>query len=470
MEFVVCVGKKFGIDTVDGIPWYQVFQEKIQKISDIAGIMIMDMKTFDYIGKSPVHDHRLTTVVVTEQPIRSVNKNLMFLSIDECFKYVKDSVYTTTPVYVIGGNNMYRLFNKHVKVIHMTEVRHDQSYNFSNYFDNVDASFQIVDTTGPHKFEYASLKGGCGWTYWDIIYMKKEEGYDDGMSHDKTYLTMCKKVLHEGHERTDRTGTGTISIFGEQMKFDIRTSIPILTSKRIPWKSCIEELLWFLRGDTDANILSDKGVKIWNSNSSRSFLDDVGLSHLKEGDCGANYSFQWRHFGAEYTQADTNYQGNGVDQIQMIEDLLKTDPYSRRIFMSAWNPCDLKKTVLPPCHVSAQFYVDHLNLLHCHMYQRSCDMFLGVPWNILSYSVLTYILAKRHGYKPGTLTMSLGDAHVYKDHVKQMHTQLQRQPLCAPQLFISDDVIHKRWDDVCIDDFEVVGYFYHPSIYGKMSA
>merc|ERR1712070_1286635 len=157
-----------------------------------------------------------------------------------------------------------------------------------------------------------------------------------------------------------------------------------------------------------------------DGNSTREFLDNVGLNHLKEGDCGANYSFQWRHFGGKYVDSETTYDGEGVDQVKYVEELLKTDPMSRRIFLSAWNPVDLTHTVLPPCHVSVQFYVENRedgDYLSCHMYQRSCDVFLGLPWNIFSYTVLTYILAKKCNMYPSELIISIGDAHIYSDHM-----------------------------------------------------
>ena len=225
-----------------------------------------------------------------------------------------------------------------------------------------------------------------------------------------------------------------------------------------------------MRGDTDAKLLDEKKVKIWNDNSSRVFLDKVGLSHLEEGDCGANYSFQWRHFGQDYKDCDTEYEKKtSADQINNIIRLLQTDKHSRRIFMSAWNPCDLNKTVLPPCHVSAQFYVDENDGLSCHMYQRSCDVFLGLPFNIFSYTVLTYILATKCDLTPKSLHISLGDTHVYTNHVLQMKEQLSRAPLCNPKLFVSHEIKTKEIEDISIDDFELVGYHPHSSIKAKMA-
>lgn len=222
--------------------------------------------------------------------------------------------------------------------------------------------------------------------------------------------------------------------------------LPLLTTKRVFLRGVIAELLWFISGSTSSRALSAQGVKIWDDNGSRAFLDGVGLSHRDEGDLGPVYGFQWRHFGAEYVNAQTDYTGQGVDQLADVIDKLLHSPHDRRIILSAWNPADLKKMALPPCHMMAQFYVSNLPgtstgastsaakeqtpppTLHCQLYQRSCDMGLGVPFNIASYALLTHMLAHVCGLRPGSLTHVMGDAHVYLDHVDALHTQLARRP------------------------------------------
>jgi thymidylate synthase len=290
------------------------------------------------------------------------------------------------------------------------------------------------------------------------------------MQTENEYLRVLKKVMDEGAVRADRTGTGVLGIFGEQMTFDISESVPLLTTKFVPWKSCVKELLWFCRGDTDAKVLSAQGVKIWDMNSSRKFLDARGLTHLPEGDVGKMYGHQWRRSGAEYVDCKTPAIGEGVDQLAYVLDLLKNDPTSRRIVMNSWVPKDLPGMAICPCHVGAQFYVDNDRRLSCHMYQRSCDMFLGVPWNILSYSVLTYVLAKKADLKPHRLIVSMGDVHVYRDHVDQVREQLSREPYDPPALAVADSVRDKDWADITVDDFAVAGYVHHPAIRANMSA
>ncbi len=290
---------------------------------------------------------------------------------------------------------------------------------------------------------------------------------------EHVYLSLLEKVLTNGTKREERTGTGTISLFGEQMRFDISNTIPVLTTKFVPWKSCIRELLWFLSGSTDATILQKQGVKIWDGNSSREFLNARGLDHLPDGDIGAGYGHQWRYFGAPYSTCKDNYNGKGFDQIQFIINELKNNPTSRRIFMSAWNADAIDDMALPPCHVSAQFYVEfdkegnkHLS---CQMYQRSVDTFLGCPWNIMSYAVLTHVLAKLTDMKPKELIMCLGDVHIYCNHIEQVKEQLTREPYPFPTLLISDTVKDKKLEELSIDDFQLLGYKYHPAIKATMA-
>lgn len=288
-------------------------------------------------------------------------------------------------------------------------------------------------------------------------------------SEEIKYINLLENILKNGESRTDRTNVGTISIFGEQIKFDISKSCPILTTKRIPWKSCIEELLWFLRGSTNSKELESKNVNIWKGNSSRQFLDNRGLFHLDEGDIGPGYGFQWRHFNGEYTNMNENYYGVGYDQVESIIDDLKNNPYSRRIILSAWNPSSLKEMALPPCHCFAQFYVSNGGL-SCHMYQRSVDAFLGFPWNIMSYTVLTYILAKKCNLEPKNLIISTGDTHIYNNHIKEVKEQIARSINSNfPVLELSDRIKDKDFAEMSIDDFILHDYNPQPSIKAEMA-
>uniref|UniRef100_A0A915MP45 Thymidylate synthase n=1 Tax=Meloidogyne javanica TaxID=6303 RepID=A0A915MP45_MELJA len=235
--------------------------------------------------------------------------------------------------------------------------------------------------------------------------------------------------MNNGVLKSDRTGTGTISIFGMQARYNLRNGvIPLLTTKRVFWKGIVEELLWFIRGETNSKTLSDRGVKIWDANGSRQFLDSIGHFDRPEGDLGP-----WRHFGAEYKGMNENYKNEGIDQLSQVIKQIKEEPDSRRIIMCSWNVKDVPQMALPPCHLLCQFYVNK-GELSCQLYQRSGDMGLGVPFNIASYSLLTHMIAHVTGLKAGEFIHTLGDAHIYSTHLEALKTQLQRKPRPFPKI------------------------------------
>jgi len=293
------------------------------------------------------------------------------------------------------------------------------------------------------------------------------EGLGPQLLHEEyQYLSAIRQIIEQGVATEDRTGVGTLSMFGMQMRFDLRKSFPLLTTKRTFWRGVLEELLWIVKGDTNTKNLSDKGVKIWDANGSREFLDKRGLQHREEGDLGPVYGFQWRHFGAKYVDMHTDYTGQGVDQLAECIKKIKEDPTDRRILLSAWNPADLGQMALPPCHMFCQFYVAN-GKLSCLMYQRSCDMGLGVPFNIASYSLLTCMMAQVCGLQPGEFIHTLGNAHIYKNHVDPLKEQLQRTPRPFPVLRINPAV--QDIDGFKASDFEILGYNPHGKIAMEMA-
>lgn len=288
------------------------------------------------------------------------------------------------------------------------------------------------------------------------------------------YLNLCQRIIDEGEFRPDRTGTGTYSLFAPpQLRFNLANGqFPLLTTKKVFTRGIILELLWFIAGCTDGNKLSEQGVKIWEGNGSREYLDKLGLTDRREGDLGPVYGFQWRHFGAKYKTCDDDYTGQGVDQLQDVIFKLKNNPYDRRIIMSAWNPPDFPQMALPPCHVFSQFYVNFPKeggkpKLSCLLYQRSCDMGLGVPFNIASYALLTIMIAHIVDMEPGEFIHTLGDAHVYRDHIDALKEQISREPRSFPTLQITRKV--DSIDDFKLEDFEISDYNPHPRIQMKMS-
>jgi len=281
------------------------------------------------------------------------------------------------------------------------------------------------------------------------------------------YLEIIEDILEHGNQKSDRTGTGTKSVFGRQMRFSLRDgTFPLLTTKKTFYRGIAEELFWFIRGSTNAIELKEKKVMIWEGNSSREFLDSVGLSHREVGDLGPVYGFQWRHFGAEYSDMHADYSGQGVDQLVEVIHKIKNKPDDRRIIMCAWNPKDIPRMALPPCHCLVQFYVAN-GELSCQLYQRSADMGLGVPFNIASYALLTHMIAHVTGLKPGEFVHTLGDTHVYLNHVEPLKEQLTRDPKPFPKIVIKRKV--ENIEDFTIDDFEVQGYDPHPKITMEMA-
>jgi thymidylate synthase len=255
------------------------------------------------------------------------------------------------------------------------------------------------------------------------------------------YLDLMRHVRDQGARKTDRTGTGTLSVLGYQMRFDLAHGFPVLTTKKLHLRSIIHELLWFLRGDTNIKYLQDNGVTIWDE-----WAD-------KDGNLGPVYGAQWRSWPAR--------DGSTIDQIADVITRIRKSPDSRRLIVTAWNPADVDKMALPPCHCLFQFYVAN-GRLSCQLYQRSADIFIGVPFNIASYALLTHMVAHVTGLKAGEFVHTLGDAHLYLNHLDQANEQLTRTPLPLPRLIIKRDV--KAIDDFRFEDFEIVGYQSHPHI------
>lgn len=290
----------------------------------------------------------------------------------------------------------------------------------------------------------------------------------------KQYLDMCRYILEHGEDRPDRTGTGTRSVFGYQTRYDLREGFPLLTTKKMYLRPIAEELLWFIKGDTNIKYLVDRNVKIWNEWPYEDFKkseefngetleefvekikndDDFAKKH---GNLGPVYGAQWRNFNNE-----------GTDQLMKLIDSLKNNPFSRRHIISAWNPSQVDEMALPPCHTLMQFYVSSdKKYLSCQLYQRSADTFLGVPFNIASYALLTCMLAQVCGYEPKEFIHTIGDAHIYKNHFDVVKTQIEREPLPLPRLVLNKNI--DNLFDFKIEDIKLEGYQSHGPLKGKVS-
>ncbi len=291
----------------------------------------------------------------------------------------------------------------------------------------------------------------------------------------KQYLDLLEHILDKGELKTDRTGTGTKSTFGYQMRFDLNEGFPLLTTKKVHLKSVIQELLWFIKGDTNIKYLVDNGVRIWNEWPYQIFKksDDYNNETMKEfvlkiknddafakkhGELGPVYGKQWRHFEGP--------NGLFVDQLQEVIEMIKTNPSSRRLIVNSWNPPLIPEMALPPCHMMFHFYVNN-NKLSCQLYQRSADTFLGIPFNIPSYALLTMMIAQVCNLELGDFVHTLGDAHIYNDHLEQVDLQLTRNPKPLPNMILNKEI--KNIEDFKYEDFTLEGYNPHPLIKGKVS-
>lgn len=290
------------------------------------------------------------------------------------------------------------------------------------------------------------------------------------MHQEFQYLNLVRRILTNGELVKGRNGY-VKEVFGESMRFSLER-IPILTTKRVAWKTCLRELLWFIRGSTDNTELNNEKVNIWNENATREFLDSRGLFDREVDDLGPIYGYQWRNFNHPYENCKTNYPKNDKgDQLAGIINALKNPETrkSRRLIMIAWNPLQLDEMALPPCHIMAQFHTSNGNRLSCSLYQRSADVALGMPFNIASYSFLTYLIANECGMIPHEFVYFVGNAHIYKPHFEAMEQQLMREPYPFPKC-----IIHPRkertFETYRDSDFELVDYKHHPSIKMKMIA
>uniref|UniRef100_A0A7S2S702 Bifunctional dihydrofolate reductase-thymidylate synthase n=1 Tax=Eucampia antarctica TaxID=49252 RepID=A0A7S2S702_9STRA len=459
--------------------------------------VIMGRKTWDSIpAKFRPLDNR-TNVILTRDPSKvtlpeSAEHILVVTSLEEATEKLA-ALNSLGDIFVIGGGEVYNkaIETGLVKRVIYTEVLDvpDDS-NFDTFFPNLSSddwdckTFEKTEKTGVKKGDdeviYKDAKSGLQYKLLDFRRKVVDEQYsaksqqaskEDTQSNleEMQYLDMCRDIIQNGVQRGDRTGTGTLSKFGTQMRFSLRDgTLPLLTTKRVFWRGVAEELLWFVKGSTNSNELAAKDIHIWDGNGSREFLDSRGLNHRDAGDLGPVYGFQWRHFGAKYVDMATDYSGQGFDQLADCIDKIKNNPEDRRIIMSAWNPADLEEMALPPCHMFCQFYVDtKKNELSCQMYQRSADMGLGVPFNIASYALLTHMIAQATGRKPGDFIHTIGDAHVYLNHVDALKEQLERSPRVFPKLKINPE--RKNVDEFLFEDFEVDGYNPYKNIKMKMA-
>lgn len=448
------VTKNLLIGKNNDIPW-KIFEDLISfRKMTMGNIVIMGRRTFESI-KKPLPGRK--NIVLTNQKIESHEENLIFTDL----KDLKGHLDNDKKWFVIGGAQIYKLFLDRTSILYLTWIdKKIEGGDECSFFPSF-SGFKLVEFSPLYYSDFEK----CNYRY--LTYRPSLS-----VSGEYGYINLLKKVLTNGHYRSDRTGTGTIGLFGEQLRFDISETIPLLTSKFVSFDNIIKELLWFLKGQTDAKILSEQGVTIWNGNSTREFLDNRQLYEYEVGDIGPMYFFQVYHFNAEYKGCREDYEGKGFDQMKKLYESLKNDPFSRRHLLTTFNPMALDKSVLAPCHgIVIQFYVHEKDgkILSCHMYQRSVDLFLGLPYNIVSYALLTYIIAFQLDMKPGEIIISTGDTHIYLNHVEQIRQQLQNPIYPFPKVVLDPSIRFKTLGEIDVKDFQVVGYFSNKVISGKMA-
>jgi dihydrofolate reductase/thymidylate synthase len=475
-SLIVSASEIGGIGKENGeITWHNSADIKMFKTKTTSNIVIMGRKTWDTLPlKFKPLPNRLN--IIMSKTLSYDHPDVMiFSSINNCLIELSKQKYKEKEKFVIGGSTIYNYFldNNLIHKIYYTMVR---GYVESDIFLNTKYTYHFLQLSGNWKNKWcptisnelkeADKSGKYEWSYSTFFYVNREEN---------NYLSLIQHLLENGNERIDRTGTGTLADFGKQLEFDVSNSFPLLTTKFVSFKNILTELLWFLKGQTNSKILEEQGVNIWKKNTSREFLDNKGLADYDEGDIGPMYFWQIYHFGAEYTGMNTDYTEKGINQLDEVIHLLKTDPFSRRILMTTYNVRDRHRGVLYPCHgVVIQFFVrkddkgtQHLSL---HMYQRSSDSFLGLPYNISSYSLLLYIIALKVNMKPDKVIISMGDVHIYKNHIEQVILQLSRNPYPFPKLILNEEIRNKEFMNIVKEDFKLVGYKYHPTIKADMSA
>ncbi|XAR72795.1 Dihydrofolate reductase [Bertholletia excelsa] len=497
-QVVVAATKDLGIGKDGSLPWrlpsdLKFFHDVTSITSDPVkkNAVIMGRKTWESI---PVERRPLPgrlNVVLTRSgsfDIATAENVVICGSMSSALELLAASPYCLSieKVFVIGGGQILReaLNAPQCDAIHITEI--ETSIECDTFIPSIDtslfqpwySSFPVLENNIRYSFntyvrvrysaaESATLTNSMindtvldyakfelkEFSFLPKMILEKHEEY--------LYLRLVQDIISNGISKDDRTGTGTLSKFGCQMRFNLRKSYPLLTTKKVFWRGVVEELLWFISGSTNAKLLQEKGIHIWDGNASREYLDSVGLVDREEGDLGPIYGFQWRHFGARYTDMHADYTGQGFDQLLDVINKIKNNPHDRRIILSAWNPSDLKLMALPPCHMFAQFYVAN-GELSCQMYQRSADLGLGVPFNIASYALLTCIIAHICDLVPGDFVHVIGDTHVYRNHVRPLQQQLQKLPKPFPILMINPQ--KKDIDSFVAADFKLIGYDPHQKI------
>ena len=442
-KVIVACDSKNGFSKNNQIPWdlpkdRKFLKEKTLGKGNDENVVVMGKETYLALPTRPLTGRKnvviSSTLKVEDHPDVSIFPDLLTALI-----YLGTCSYHE--IYICGGERLYHeslyTFGYLCDKVYLTRV-HD-NYDCDRFFP-----FEFLKTQ-PSKTKVTTSH----FTIFSYTLSIRHSEYQ--------FLDLVKSVVSNGDVKDDRTGVGTMSKFGAHFEFDISTTVPAITTKKLLLDAVIKELLWMISGSTNSKKLEEQGVNIWKSNSSRSFLDLNNLNYYSEGDIGPLYGFQWRHWGQQYFGCQADYKNTGIDQLKWVINEIRTNPSSRRLIVNSWNVSQLNEMVLPPCHLLYQFNVSG-QYLDCQVYQRSADLFLGVPFNMLFYSVLTYMIAHVTGLKPRKLMFSFGDAHVYNNHMEAVSKMLSKTPKPWARLMFENMNDIREIDDFRFENIKILGY------------
>ena len=485
VNIIVALDKKFGISKNGVIPWFfkedfDHFSKTTRNTNDknkVNGV-IMGSKTwfsipdkFRGLGSryNIILSNNMTSNDLDKSNItrsKAIIKKSLIEAVDFCNN--EDNIEN---IYIGGGSSIYEESIK-LGIVDECFITHiGDDYECDNFFPIEE--WEKLCNKKCIRYRLTVLKESVDKNT-KLLFTKSTLKYIN--SDETKYLELMEDIVVSGEQRITRNAN-TFSIFGPQLEFDLRKGFPLLTTKKMFWRGIVEELLFFLRGDTNSNHLKDKNIHIWDLNTTRDFLDKRNLQHYEVGDMGSMYGWNFRHFGAQYENMNSDYSGRGYDQLRSIIDMILNDPNSRRILMTTYDPSKIDECVLAPCHgIAIQFYISDGHM-DCKMYQRSVDTFLGLPFNIASYALLLEILCKISGYKARRLIMTLGDTHIYEEHLEQVKKQIARIPYKFPNLSINKLPESNNLDDILayienldFKDFELHDYVCYPVIKANMIA
>ena len=460
MNIILASTRKGAIGHQGKLPWPKLSSDfkRFKELTD-GNVVVMGYKTWESLPIKPLPG-RLNIIISRDHEINETENIKVRGSYEEAITIALESGKI---VYIIGGAQIYNLafIDPRIQKVYWTQILTEceadtwvSEINTSLY--KLESYSPIITENGiPYQFlEYSR----------QVVKRKIEIPY----SHQEyQYLNLVENVLRYGNVKGDRTGTGVKSLFGAQMRYDLSKSFPLLTTKKVFWRGVAEELFWIISGSTDTTILSKKGIHIWDKDTCRETLDKRGFTHLKVGDLARGYGIQLRNFGARYINCDTDYKGQGIDQLMLVIDKIRNNPNDRRILFCLWNPMELDQSVLVPCHVLTQFYVtpginSKRGSLSCHMYQRSLDCSLGYSFNLASYALLTCLIAQVCNLLPGEFIHSIGDYHIYNNTVDGITEQLTREPKPFPKLEINPEITDI--EKFQFSDLKLIGYQSHEAI------